>query len=278
MAVVLSAPDAQDPSVRIITLNRPDVMNAFNGELFEALLDAIDAADIDPAVRVIIVTGAGRVFCAGADFREGFTSEIDGGGLNAYGGEIDGVQRDTGGVLNLRIFACDTPIIGAVNGSAVGVGATMLLPMDMRIASNMAKFSIPFARRGIVFDGCGSWFLPRLVGFAKAQEWVLRGHLFPAQEALDAGLINQLVEPEDVLSTALDIARDIAQNCAPQSVAINKQLLRASMLGHGTLDHGPMQAHMMESRNLNQRFLDPDCQEGVTAFLEKRAPKFTDQS
>lgn len=272
MSILLSQPDEKDPSVRIITLNRPDELNAYNGAMHTALLEAIDVADRDNSVRVIVVTGAGRVFCSGADFREGFDSL---GKIQPMEGDV---QRDAGGVLNLRIFECDTPVIGAVNGSAVGIGSTMLIPMDMRIASNKAKFSMPFARRGIVFDGAASWFLPRLVGFSKAQEWIMRGHLFMADEALAAGFVNQLVEPEDVLPTALEIARDIAQNCAPESVAINKQLLRASMLGHGTLDAGPMAAHIAESRHLNRRFTEEDCQEGVRAFLEKRAPQFKDRN
>ena len=257
-----------DGQVRILTLNRPEKMNAYNVALHSALLKAIDEADNDPGVRVIVVTGAGRVFCAGADFEEGFSSFADTDAVET----IDGVKRDLGGVLNLRTHECDTPIIAAINGSAVGIGATMTIPMDMRIASNKARFAFPFARRGIVFDGAASYFLPRLVGFAKAYEWILKADLFSAQEALDGGFMTELVEPENVLPRALELAHDIANNCSPESVANNKRLLRASMAGNG-----PMAAHTMESKMLAKAFVSPDCAEGVTAFLEKRAPKFDDR-
>lgn len=262
MSEVLSS---RDGAVAILTLNRPEVMNAYNAALHSALLGAIDAADKDPDIRAIVVTGAGRVYCAGADFREGFLDD----GLGAIQPVQDGVERDAGGILNLRIFECDTPVIAAVNGSAVGIGATMLLPMDIRIASNKAKFSFPFARRGIMFDGAASWFLPRLVGFAKANEWALKANLFPAQEAFNFGIISELTEPDQVLSRALELAQDIAQNCSPESIAQNKRLLRASMLGNG-----PMAAHMAESVQLQKAFRSADCAEGVQAFLEKRAPNF----
>jgi len=259
---------SDEGAVRLLTLNRPEKMNAYNVATHSALLAAIDEADNDPKVRVIVVTGAGRVFCAGADFEEGFvsfseTDEVD---------MIDGVKRDLGGVLNLRIHECDTPIIAAINGSAVGIGATMTIPMDIRIASNKAKFSFPFARRGIVFDGAASYFLPRLVGFAKAHEWILKADLFSAQEALDGGFMTELTDPENVLTRAIELAQDIAQNCSPTSVANNKRLLRASMAGNG-----PMAAHAMESKILAEAFVAPDCAEGVQAFLQKRAPKFEDR-
>lgn len=257
-----------DGAVRLLTLNRPDKLNAYNVALHSALLAAIDEADTDPSVRVIVVTGAGRVFCAGADFEEGFvsfaeTDEVD---------MIDGVKRDLGGVLNLRTFESDTPIIAAINGSAVGIGATMTIPMDIRIASNKAKFSFPFARRGIVFDGAASYFLPRLVGFSKAYEWILKADLFSAQDALDGGFMTELVEPENVLTRAMELAQDIAQNCSPTSVANNKRLLRASMAGNG-----PMAAHALESQILAEAFVSHDCAEGVKAFLQKRAPQFEDR-
>ena len=255
-------------AVRLLTLNRPEKLNAYNVALHSALLAAIDAADNDPAVRVIVVTGAGRVFCAGADFEAGFNSFADTDAVDM----IDGVKRDLGGVLNLRIHACDTPVIAAINGSAVGIGATMTIPMDIRIASNKAKFSFPFARRGIVFDGAASYFLPRLVGFAKATEWILKADLFSAQDALDGGFMTELTEPEDVLPRALELAQDIAQNCSPESVAKNKRLLRASMSGNG-----PMAAHTLESKMLAEAFVSHDCAEGVQAFLEKRVPEFNDR-
>jgi len=257
-----------DGAVRLLTLNRPEKLNAYNVATHTALLYAIDEADNDPKVRVIVVTGAGKVFCAGADFEEGFvsfaeTDEVD---------MIDGVKRDLGGVLNIRMHECDTPIIAAINGSAVGIGATMLINMDIRIASNKAKFSFPFARRGIVFDGAASYFLPRLVGFSKASEWILKGDLFPASEAMAGGFLTETVEPEDVLPRAMEVAQDIAQNCSPTSTANNKRLLRESMAGNG-----PMAAHSLESQMLAKAFVSHDCAEGVKAFLEKRAPEFNDR-
>lgn len=260
-------PITRDGAVAILTLNRPEQMNAYNGHLHFAMLEAVETVNTDPSVRAVVVTGAGRAFCAGADFREGFNSPA----FKDVQEIKDGIVRDAGGILNLAIFESDKPFIAAVNGAAVGIGATMLLPMDIRIASNKAKFSFPFTQRGIVFDGAASFLLPRIAGWAKAYEWSLKGDLFSAQEALDAGYMNELTEPGDELNRALDIAQHLATNCSPASLARNKQLLRASMLGAT-----PMQAHMMESDMLQKAFASPDCTEGVTAFMEKRAPKFED--
>jgi len=276
MSLVLTTRDKQTPSVALLTMNKAESMNSYNMDLHKALLEAIQAADADPSVRVMVVTGAGRAFCAGADISGGF------GGANLDSGmgapAIDGVNRDAGGILNLAIFECDTPIIAAINGAAVGIGATMTLAMDLRIASKKSKFAFPFARRGIVFDGAASWFLPRLVGFSKASEWILKGHILMADELLAAGLLSEICEPEDVLTRSLEVARDIAVNCSPTSTANNKRLLRAAMLGHGPLDDGPFKAHMMESEILQNAFVSADCVEGVQAFLEKREPKFQDRS
>lgn len=254
--------------VRLITLNRPEVMNAYNGALFLALMNAIEQADQDPRVRVIVVTGAGKAFCAGADFREGFAMLSE--KAQTF---MDGdVARDSGGVMNLAIYNCDTPIIAAVNGAAVGIGATMLLAMDIRIASNQAKFAFPFTRRGIAFDGAASWLLPRMVGLSKAQEWSLTGRLIMADEAHASGYIQILTEPDDVLKTAMTLAQDMAQNCSPESVAVNKRLLREAYDGRG-----PYAAHIEESKALNLAYKSADCMEGVASFLQKRAPKFQDR-
>jgi len=273
MSLVLTTRDEQTPSVCILTLNRPEAINSYNMALHDAMVEAIKAADADPSIRVIVITGAGRAFCAGADISEGF----GGAGLDNVPLMHNGISRDAGGVLNLTIFECDTPIIGAINGAAVGIGATMTLAMDLRIASKKSKFAFPFARRGIVFDGAASWFLPRLVGFAKASEWILKGNVMMAEELREAGLISEVCEPEDVLPRSLEVARDIANNCSPTSTANNKRLLRASMLSHGTLKDGPFDSHMMESEMLNTAFASPDCAEGVQSFLEKRSPKFEDR-
>ena len=273
MSIVQTTRDEQTPSVCIITLNRPEAMNSYNMALHSAMLEAIQAADADPSVRVIVITGAGRAFCAGADISEGFASA----GVDSVPEMHDGVMRDAGGILNLAIFECDTPIIAAVNGAAVGIGATMLCPMDIRIGSNKAKYAFPFARRGIVFDGAASWFLPRLVGFAKANEWILKGGFIRADELHRTGFFSEICAPEEVLPRALTLARDIAVNCSPTSTANNKRLLRASMLGHGTLADAPFGLHMMESKMLSKAFTSPDCAEGVQSFLEKRPPEFEDR-
>lgn len=274
MSLVLTSRDEQTPSVCIITLNRPEAMNSYNMALHNAMVEAIQAADADPSVRVIVMTGAGRAFCAGADISGGFGSA----GLDAVPEVHDGVQRDAGGILNLAIFECDTPIIGAVNGAAVGIGATMLCPMDIRIGSNKAKYAFPFARRGIVFDGAASWFLPRLVGFAKASEWILKGGFISAEELERTGFFSEICAPEEVLPRALELARDIAINCSPTSTTNNKRLLRASMLGHGAMDDAPFGQHIMESKMLSEAFVSFDCAEGVKSFLEKRPPEFKDRA
>ena len=270
MSLVLSVRDEQTPSVVLITMNKPETMNSYNMELHTALLKAIVSADEDSSVRSIVVTGAGRAFCAGADISKGFGGANLDSGMGAEA--INGINRDAGGILNLAIFDCDTPIIAAINGAAVGIGATMTLPMDIRIASKKSKFAFPFARRGIVFDGAASFFLPKLVGFSKANEWILKGNIMMAQELYDGGLIAEICEPEDVLKRSLELARDIAVNCSPTSVSNNKKLLRESMLGKG-----PFDLHMMESEMLSKAFSSADCAEGVQSFLDKRPPQFLDR-
>ena len=273
MSLVLVTRDDQTPSVMLLTLNRPEAMNSYNMALHDEMLEAIQQGDADPSVRVMVLTGAGRAFCAGADISEGFGSS----GVDSVPVTHEGIMRDAGGILNLAVFECDTPIIAAVNGAAVGIGATMLCPMDIRIGSNKAKYAFPFARRGIVFDGAASWFLPRLVGFAKASEWILKASFIPAEELQQAGFFSEICDPEEVLPRALELARDIAVNCSPTSTANNKRLLRASMLGHGTLGDAPFGQHMMESEMLNKAFVGLDCAEGVQSFLEKRPPEFKDR-
>jgi len=261
-----------------LTLNRPEKMNAYNVELHNALYTAIDAGDKDNQVRVIVITGAGKAFCAGADISQGFS----GAGFSENSPRINTIARDYGGILNIRSFNCDTPIIGAINGFAVGIGATMTLPWDIKILSSKGRMGFPFGRRGIVFDGVSSWLLPRILGIAKTQELILKGNIFSAQDALNYGLVSEVVEPDSVLDRAMEIARDIADNVSPTSAAHNKQLLRAAMLndhqyGGGSYDNALMASHMAESELLEKAFVSPDCIEGVNAFLEKRAPKFQDR-
>jgi enoyl-CoA hydratase/carnithine racemase len=231
------------------------------------LIAAFDAADADDDVRAIIVTGAGRGFCAGADL---------GGGGDTFDwrdrkreGEI---PRDGGGQVTLRIFACTKPVIAAINGPAVGVGATMTLPMDVRLVSETAKVGFVFARRGIVPEACSSWFLPRVVGISRAMEWVATGRVFEAAEALEGGLARSVHPPDELLPAAHALAREIADHAAPVSVALARQLLWR-MLGAAH----PMEAHRADSRAMFARGQSADAVEGVTSFLEKRPAEFPDR-
>ena len=275
-STLLISRDAELESVAILTLNRPEAMNSFNRTMFRELQSAYKQLDSDPSVRVIVVTGAGRAFCAGADISNGFGAS--GAGLSEELSMHEGVMRDAGGELVLDIFEVDTPIIGAINGHAVGIGATMTMPMDIRICSEKTKWAFPFARRGIVSDGAASWFLPRLVGWAKANEWMLKADIISPDEMYRAGYVSEVHPPEAVLTRALDLARDIAQNCSPTSTANNKRLLRKSMMGHGLLEEAAFISHIEESKYLNAAFVSADCKEGVKAFLEKRPPNFKDRS
>ena len=262
--------DRDDHGVVTLTMNRPEAMNSFNLRMFGDMLDAFGALGADPSVRAIVLTGAGRAFCAGADISDGFGSA----GLDGVEVErVDGVARDTGGALNMAISRVDVPIIAAINGSAVGVGLTMTLPCDIRIAAEGRKYAFPFVRRGIVFDGAASFFLPKLVGHSKAAQWSLTGSYIDPQDGLASGLFSELHPGERVLDRALELARDIAVNCSPEAVARNKQLLRDVMLGRSNL----FEAHMKESAHLERMFTEHDCEEGVRAFLEKRAPEFEDR-
>jgi enoyl-CoA hydratase/carnithine racemase len=255
--------DVRD-AVLTITLHRPDRLNAFTTRMMHELIDAFDQADADDAVRAIIVTGAGRAFCAGAD--------LGGGGdtFNYRGVEPIDRHRDGGGRVTLRIFESKKPVIAAINGPAVGVGATMTLPMDVRIAARGARMGFVFARRGIVPEACSSWFLPRLVGISRAMEWVATGRVFPAEEAHAGGLVTHLVEPEALLDTARGLAREIADNTSAVSVALARQLLWR-MLG---ADH-PMEAHKVDSKCIFWAGQQADAKEGETSFLEKRPARFT---
>lgn len=246
-----------------ITLYRPDRLNAYTEHMREEIIDALDHAEADDDIRVIIVTGEGSGFCAGMDLGDG-SETFD------YSNVPREEHRDGGGLLTLRIFKLKKPIIAAINGPAVGVGITMTLPMDIRIASTSAKMGFVFARRGIVNDGCSSWFLPRVVGIAQAMEWFVTGRVFTAQEALEGGLVKKVVAPEELLPTARAIALEITNNTAPVSVALARQLL-LQMLG---ADH-PIEAHKVESMLLHWIGQQPDKAEGINSFLEKRLPNFT---
>jgi enoyl-CoA hydratase/carnithine racemase len=257
-----------------ITLNRPEKLNAFNTQMMKEMIAAFDATDADDAVRVVIVTGAGRAFCAGADLSAGaetFNYETR-GGQDRQARTVEGAQRDGGGLLTLRIFESLKPVISACNGAAVGVGVTMQLAMDIRLASEAARYGFVFARRGLNPEAASSWFLPHLVGVQTALEWCYTGRIFPAQEAFDKGLVRSVHAPDDLLPAAKALAREIADNTAPVSVAITRQLIwRMAGAAH------PMQAHQADSRGIQARGKSGDAREGVMSFLEKRPPNYPDK-
>ena len=252
--------------IATITLNRPDKLNSFTNRMLKEIIAAFDESDADDNVRAVIVTGSGRAFCAGAD--------LSGGGETFAKGGSDvkaktGVMRDGGGLVSLRIFESKKPVIGAINGAAVGVGVTMTLPMDIRLASTASKFGFVFAKRGISPEAASSWFLPRIVGISQATEWCFTGRMISADEAKEGRLVRSVHAPEDLLPAARAIAREIAENTAPVSVALSRQMLWR-MLG---ADH-PMQAHRVDSRAINSRGASDDAREGVMSFLEKRPANF----
>jgi enoyl-CoA hydratase/carnithine racemase len=252
-----------------ITLNRPQQLNAFTFRMRDELLEAFDRADADDNVRAIVVTGAGRAFCAGADLSLGAKTFDYAARVNQ---EDMASHRDGGGRVALRIFNSLKPVIAAINGPAVGVGATMTLPMDFRIAVDNARFGFVFTRRGIVPEACSTWFLPRIVGIGQALDWVLSGRIFGAREAREAGLLQQLCSPGDLTSAAGQVAEEIAENTSAVSVALARQMLwRMQGAAH------PMQAHLVESQAIYATGRSGDAREGISSFLEKRPAAFSDR-
>jgi enoyl-CoA hydratase/carnithine racemase len=258
--------EVQD-QVLTITLNRPERLNAFTKTMGRELIEAFDRSDADDDVRAVIVTGAGRGFCAGADLQGG-------GGTFDYEGDpaSDEAPRDGGGRMALRIFDSLKPVIGAINGPAVGVGATMTLPMDVRMAADDARIGFVFSRRGIVPEACSSWFLPRVVGISQAIEWVATGRVFDAGEALAGGLVRSLHPCAELMDAARALAREIADNTAPVSVALARRLMW-DMLGAAH----PMEAHRADSRAMFARGKSADAAEGISSFLEKRPASYPDR-
>ncbi len=252
--------------VLTLTLDRAEQLNTINATMMHELIDAFDRADGDNAVRAMIVTGAGRAFCAGADLSAGEASFDPA----TWGEPPDAEKRDAGGRVTLRIFDLQKPVIAAVNGPAVGFGATLLLPMDARLASADARFGFVFTRRGIVPEACSSWFLPRLVGVSQALDWTLSGRLFEAEEAERGGLVRSLHAPDELLPAARALAREWTGATSAVSVALTRQMMW-KMLG---ADH-PFEAHKVDSRGIYTMGISADCKEGVTSFLEKRPPEFT---
>jgi enoyl-CoA hydratase/carnithine racemase len=267
--------------VALLTLHRPDKLNAFTGQMCDEMIAAFDLADTDDDVRAVILTGAGRAFCAGADLAQGGKTfdraarldlASDGAPIAPFDDLSDERIRDSGGRLTLRIFASRKPVIAAINGPAVGIGATMLLPADIRLAAEEARFGFVFVRRGIVPEACSSWFLPRVVGISQALEWSLSGRVFSANEALKGGLVKEVLPQADLLPAARRLAQEIADNTAPVSVALTRQMMWR-MLGAAH----PMDAHKVDSRFIFQRGASADTREGVTSFLDKRPAQFPDK-
>jgi enoyl-CoA hydratase/carnithine racemase len=258
-----------DEGIATITLDRPDRMNAFTERMRVEILDALDRTDADDDVRAVIFTGSGRAYCAGADLSSG-EETFSRGGSPVIG--ANGVPRDGGGTVALRIFESLKPVIGAINGAAVGVGVTMTLPMDARLASTTARFGFVFARRGIVPEAASSWFLPRLVGISRAMEWASSGEVFDADEAHDGGLVRSVHAPDDLVQAARELARWMTANSAPVSVAATRKMMWR-MLG---AEH-PMGAHRVDSRAIATRGRSADVREGIASFLDKREPEFTDR-
>lgn len=265
---------AAEDGIATITLNRPEKLNAFTSKMRDELIAAFDETDRDDAVRAVIVTGAGRAFCAGADLSGGGAT-FDYAARKVSGREemrVGEVYRDGGGLVTLRIFRSLKPVIGAINGAAVGIGVTMQLPMDIRLASSAARFGFVFARRGVVPEAASSWFLSRVVGMQAALEWCYTGRVFDAQEALSRGLVRSVHAPEELLPAARMLAREIADNAAPVSVALTRQMIwRMAGAEH------PMQAHRIDSRGIQARGASADAREGVSAFLEKRRAVYPDK-
>lgn len=274
--------------IALLTLHRPDRMNAFTTEMMLEGVAALDECDADDSVRAIIFTGAGdRAFCAGADLGSGAATFDydkrtdkqailpDGASASPIGadGSIDWshpLVRDSGGRLSLRIFEAKKPVLGAINGAAVGIGATMTLPMDARLASDTARYGFVFARRGIVPEAASSWFLPRLVGIANAVDLCYSGRLISAAEAHEKGLVQSVHAPGELIDAAIAKAREMTADSAPVSVALTRHMLWR-MMG---APH-PIYAHRWDSRAIFSRGRSPDAAEGVTSFLEKRPPNFT---
>jgi enoyl-CoA hydratase/carnithine racemase len=260
-----------EDNIATITLHRPEKMNAFTHVMMNEMIAAFDQIDADDNVRAVIVTGHGdRAFCAGADL-----TPSNGGRVFASGETVDSLSdgnvRDGGGMLTLRIYECKKPVIAAVNGAAVGIGVTMQLAMDIRLASDTARFGFVFARRGIVPEAASSWFLPRLVGMQQALEWCYTGRVFGADEALKGGLVRSIHPADELLAEARKLAREIADNTAAVSIALTRQMLwRNSAMPH------PMDAHKIDSRAIYRRSRSGDAKEGIASFLEKRAPVYPD--
>ena len=254
-----------DKHILTIRLHRPEKLNAFSARMGHEMVTALDEASANDDVRAIVVTGSGRAYCAGADLSAGGDSfDYHKRGSDSKGDNI----RDGGGLVSLAIARCNKPVIAACNGAAVGIGVTMQLPMDIRLASDDARYGFVFARRGIVMEACSSYYLPRLVGPQRALEWCYTGRVFGAHEAKEAGLVLEVTSRENLLPRAYEIASQIAENCAPVSVSLMRHMIYDGM------QSDPMRAHEVETAGIRTRGAGADVREGVKAFFEKRPANF----
>ena len=257
----------QRENIAVLFLNRPKKLNAFTFSMMEEIISALDSLEADDSVHAVIITGKGRAFCAGADLSSGqdtFNPSFD-----DFAVQESDFRRDSGGILTLRMYKFLKPIVVACNGPAVGIGASMQLAADIRLASDQARFGFVFNNRGIVPDACSSWFLPKIVGISRALELTYSGRIIDAQEALQLNLISSIHDPEDLLSNAVDITKKMVQNSAPVSISLTRQMLWRSLESSG-----PYDAHIIESKAIDSRGASEDAKEGVSSFLEKRAAKF----
>ena len=251
----------------VVSLNRPEKLNAFTKTMQDELIKVFDYTDQSDEVKSVVVTGEGRAFCAGADLVEGpntFDYAEDGNKLS------NDDHRDGGGLVTLRIFRSKKPVIGAINGDAVGVGATMTLPMDIRIASDTARFGFVFSRRGAVPEACSSWFLPRVVGISKALDWCYTGRVFKSQEALQQGLVSEVTTDEELLERALEIGSSYSSKTSSISVSLARQMMWNMLAA----TH-PEEAHVLDSMAMEKMGKSLDIKEGIASFLEKRDPNFS---
>ena len=257
----------QQDNIAVLSLNRPNKLNAFTFSMMEEMIAALDALDADDSVHALIITGKGRAFCAGADLSSGqdtFNPSFD-----DFAVQESDFRRDSGGILTLRMYKFLKPIVMACNGPAVGIGASMQLAADIRLASDQARFGFVFNNRGIVPDACSSWFLPKIVGISRALELTYSGRIIDAQEALQLNLVSSIHDSEKLLSNALDITKKMVQNSAPVSISLTRQMLWRSLESSG-----PYDAHVIESKAIDSRGASEDAKEGVSSFLEKRPAEF----
>ena len=257
----------QRDNIAVLSLNRPNKLNAFTFSMMEEIIHALDALDVDDGIHALIITGKGRAFCAGADLSSG--KETFNPSFDDFAVQESNFRRDSGGILTLRMYKFLKPIVIACNGPAVGIGASMQLAADVRLASDQARFGFVFNNRGIVPDACSSWFLPKIVGISSALELTYSGRIIDASEALKLNLVSSIYDSENLLDNALDFAKNMVKNSAPVSIAVTRQMLWRSLEGSG-----PYDAHVVESKAIDSRGASEDAKEGVSSFLEKRAAEF----